>query len=97
MKKHHFILPGFFHAIILLIGLVLFSAEFSYAIILRDNNTPARDLVSPELTTNTKILKQYGNIPLHFEANKGQTDQKVKFLCRGHGHSLFLTDNRVCW
>jgi hypothetical protein len=33
----------------------------------------------------------YGRIPLHFEANQGQTDERVKFLARGRGYGLFLT------
>ncbi|MSU63748.1 MAG: hypothetical protein EXS31_15330 [Pedosphaera sp.] len=30
-------------------------------------------------------------MPLHFEANRGQTDPSVQFLARGQGYSLFLT------
>lgn len=30
-------------------------------------------------------------LPVHFEANEGQTDPRVRFLARGAGHSLFLT------
>ncbi len=30
-------------------------------------------------------------LPLHFEANQGQTDERVKFLARGSGYGLFLT------
>jgi hypothetical protein len=33
----------------------------------------------------------YGKLPLHFEANQGQSDGKVRFLARGAGYSLFLT------
>ena len=33
----------------------------------------------------------YGNLPLSFEANTGQTDSKVQFLSRGRGYGLFLT------
>jgi hypothetical protein len=33
----------------------------------------------------------YGTLPLHFEANRGQTDLQVKFLSRGPDHTLFLT------
>jgi Abnormal spindle-like microcephaly-assoc'd, ASPM-SPD-2-Hydin/Beta-propeller repeat/Cep192 domain 4 len=33
----------------------------------------------------------YGNLPLAFESNQGQTDSQVKFLARGPGYSLFLT------
>jgi hypothetical protein len=42
-----------------------------------------------------KILDQYDKLPLSFEANRGQTDSKVKFLSRGHGYSLFLTGDEA--
>ncbi|MGH7815395.1 MAG: hypothetical protein ACREQI_15495, partial [Candidatus Binataceae bacterium] len=32
-----------------------------------------------------------GDLPLTFEANRGQTDWRVKFLARGDGYTLFLT------
>jgi hypothetical protein len=32
-----------------------------------------------------------GNLPLSFEANRGQTDPQVKYLARGRGYTLFLT------
>jgi hypothetical protein len=35
---------------------------------------------------------EYGKLPLSFEANQGQSDPQVKFLSRGDGYSLFLTD-----
>ena len=37
--------------------------------------------------------QDYGRIPLSFEANQGQADKAVKFLSRGSGYSLFLTDS----
>src|SRR5690242_11453256 len=37
-------------------------------------------------------LKQ-ANLPLYFEANQGQTDARVKFLSRGTGYTLFLTED----
>jgi hypothetical protein len=33
----------------------------------------------------------YGQLPLSFEANQGQTDPQVNFLTRGQGYALFLT------
>jgi hypothetical protein len=33
----------------------------------------------------------YGELPLAFEANQGQTDSAVRFLSRGEGYQLFLT------
>ena len=32
---------------------------------------------------------------MSFEANKGQTDEKVKFLSRGSGYTLFLTSTEA--
>jgi hypothetical protein len=40
-------------------------------------------------------LSEYGNLPLSFEANLGQTDGQVKFLSRGSGFSLFLTNDEA--
>src|SRR5687767_9580290 len=39
----------------------------------------------------SRIVKNFGNLPLNFEENKGQTDSRVKFLSRGNGYALFLT------
>ncbi|MGB8013002.1 MAG: SBBP repeat-containing protein [Terriglobales bacterium] len=42
------------------------------------------------------VAESYGQLPLRFEANHGQTDERVKFLSRTTGYSLFLTgDNAV--
>jgi hypothetical protein len=30
-------------------------------------------------------------LPLAFEANQGQADERVKFISRGNGYALFLT------
>ena len=38
-----------------------------------------------------RISEDYGNLPLRFEQNSGQTDARVKFLARGKGYTLFLT------
>ena len=38
-----------------------------------------------------RLREAYGQLPLSFEANHGQTDRAVKFLSRGSGYSLFLT------
>jgi hypothetical protein len=37
----------------------------------------------------------FGNLQLSFEANQGQSDPAVKFLSRGHGYTLFLTDSQA--
>jgi Beta-propeller repeat len=49
-------------------------------------NTPVADERS-----KARVRKAYGKLPLRFEANAGQTDAQVKFLSRGSGYSLYLT------
>src|SRR5208337_3392544 len=39
--------------------------------------------------------KNYGKIPLTFEANEGQADKSVKFLARGSGYGLNLGGNEA--
>jgi hypothetical protein len=41
------------------------------------------------------VQEAYGKLPLSFEANAGQTDPRVKFLSRGSGYSLFLTESEA--
>src|SRR6266480_753734 len=40
---------------------------------------------------DARVSEAYGKLPLHFEANRGQTHEYVRFLARGPGFSLFLT------
>jgi hypothetical protein len=37
------------------------------------------------------VTAAYGQLPLQFELNQGQSDPQVKFLSRGPGYTLFLT------
>ncbi|MCI0722902.1 MAG: choice-of-anchor D domain-containing protein [Acidobacteria bacterium] len=41
------------------------------------------------------LLQDFGRLPLSFEANDGQSDARVKFLSRGPGYTLFLTDTEA--
>jgi Bacterial Ig-like domain (group 3)/Beta-propeller repeat/FG-GAP-like repeat len=50
-----------------------------------------RATATGEVDDNIRFPRIYGNIPLSFERNEGQTDPRVKFLSRGEGYSLFLT------
>jgi len=38
-----------------------------------------------------KLIQPYIKLPISFEANQGQTDERVKYLARGAGYALFLT------
>ena len=45
----------------------------------------------PDAATQAHLTATYGQLPLSFEANRGQTDSRVNFLARGAGYSAFLT------
>src|SRR6266513_56732 len=62
--------------------LVLLSFLFSFAV-------PAASLA------DARISERYGKLPLHFEANQGQTNKDVQFVSRGAGYSLYLTANEA--
>ena len=44
---------------------------------------------------SAKVQAEYGNLPLAFEANQGQTDPTVKFFAHGDGSGLFLTPDEI--
>ncbi len=47
--------------------------------------------VSPEPPDPGELEGRYGKLPINFEPNVGQTDENVRFLGRGHGYALFLS------
>ncbi len=53
--------------------------------------------VHPTNTSESQVglSKAYGKLPMHFEANQGQAADKVEFLSRGPGYSLFLTKDEA--
>ncbi len=46
---------------------------------------------APPGQTGAPTAADYGQVPVSFEANVGQTDERVRFLARGSGYTLFLT------
>jgi|HubBroStandDraft_1064217.scaffolds.fasta_scaffold04255_1 hypothetical protein len=63
--------------------------------------SPSTRGAPPISTTKTvpqaqaQIPDQYGEVPLSFEVNNGQTDTHVKFLSRTGGYTLFLTGDEA--
>ncbi|HEY0051515.1 MAG TPA: Ig-like domain-containing protein, partial [Pyrinomonadaceae bacterium] len=61
-----------------------------------ENNSPATPAdTGAAAIDKEKIVDAYGKLPLHFEPNHGQTDAQVKFLARGQGYALFLTEKEA--
>ncbi|HUY13867.1 MAG TPA: SBBP repeat-containing protein [Terriglobia bacterium] len=56
---------------------------------------PIAKPAAPDAATRARVIDTYGKLPLRFEANRGQTDSRVKFLARGAGYSLFLTGDEA--
>ena len=40
---------------------------------------------------DARVSATYGRLPLHFEANRGQTHKDVRFVARGPNYGLYLT------
>src|SRR5438105_1351963 len=61
----------------------------------RNQSVPAV-FVLPNLIPEAKNTRlDLGQLPLSFEQNRGQTDQRVRFLARGASYALFLTEERA--
>jgi hypothetical protein len=50
---------------------------------------------SARVSSQRRLMEEYGKLPLSFEPNQGQADRRVKFLSRGPGYTLFLTQNEA--
>jgi hypothetical protein len=50
-----------------------------------------RDELPATAVKSNEIARNYGELPLSFEKNEGQSAPDVKFLSRGPGYDLFLT------
>ena len=55
--------------------------------------TAMSQLQSVTPAEHARINATYAALPLAFEANQGQVDPQVKYLARGNGYKLFLTNN----
>ncbi len=60
---------------------------------LHESSRPRSDAATATLRVAAE--RNYGHLPLHFEANEGQLDKRVRFVSRGSGYSLFLTQTEA--
>lgn len=78
----------------------LFVAVFSLIFFQRGQSVRAEfdkssDKTASAQTQQEKMKQAYGQLPMSFEVNQGQANEAVKFLSRGHGYQVFLTDNEA--
>jgi hypothetical protein len=55
----------------------------------------AKTALAKSAVAGNPVAQNYGNLPLSFELNQGQTDARVKFVSRGSGYSLLLTSTEA--
>ena len=93
-------------AVSLILGMVLALSVFSSLVFAQTSpmapvnqptglKLPVARSAEPNAATRARVIDTYGKLPLRFEANRGQTDSRVKFLARGAGYSLFLTGDEA--
>jgi hypothetical protein len=51
----------------------------------------SRQVITPMANVALMDKNSYGQLPMQFEKNQGQTDSRVQFLARGGGYTLFLS------
>lgn len=62
---------------------------------LADTGSRASTATGSQTPLRAKVAASYGKLPLSFEANRGQTDRRVKFLSRNATYTLFLTGSEA--
>ncbi len=55
------------------------------------HQAPPEGMARPDAATKARLNEAYGQLPLSFEANAGQTAPHIDFISRGSGYTLFLT------
>lgn len=66
----------------------LFRYQITEATTIKSNEHISNTDSTYDGATPARITEAFGKLPLRFEANKGQSDEKVKFLSRGSGGRL---------
>lgn len=77
------------------VALLIFTPAGRRAVSAR-RGTPIPTLKTPYSSlSHAPVQVSFAKLPLGFEANQGQTDPSVKFLARGSGYGLFLTEKEA--
>lgn len=51
--------------------------------------------VPPEKIDRARISESFGKLPLSFEANRGQADERAEFIARGQGYTFFVNSTEA--
>ena len=61
------------------------------------DRSPAKPVAPVSPVSLAALDESFGRLPLQFEVNRGQVDPRVRYLTRGRGSTLFLTDDEAVW
>jgi hypothetical protein len=91
-------LPSHINRGVFVLGVVFLASTLGAVIFVAasaDDGTVPATHFSTDTPTKAQIAHRFGELPLSFEINKGQTDESVKFLSHGPGYELFLRANEA--
>jgi photosystem II stability/assembly factor-like uncharacterized protein len=95
IRKNTKILRAIFILLIFLTN-VLLPNQASLNVIIEpahgESNVP---VASIDKDARAHMLESYGSLPLSFESNQGQSAAQVKFLAKGNGYNIFLTEDET--
>ena len=76
---------------------ILHRARLSENLVTNRTATAAAATTASPLPPEQKVdlTREYGKLPLAFEANRGQTASEVRYLAHGRGFQLFLTSQEA--
>jgi hypothetical protein len=83
---------------LVLASMVVFCGAASAAELYVDEDSqvcPRIDIMELHPSNPAQVQESYGELPMVFEENRGQSDSHAKFISRGSGYSLFLTPNEM--
>ena len=83
-----------FLTVLMSAAVIIFSSGATVLAAMTSTPTPARPRADRAFSTlrNVNFHAGYGRLPMAFEANEGQTDSRVRYIARGTGYTLFVTD-----
>ncbi len=79
----------------LLIAVLHSGAKPSAAVKSQHSTVAANSLQTPTAAQSQKIAAAFGKLPMSFERNEGQSASEVRYVSRGPGYQLFLTNQEA--
>src|SRR5262245_7463152 len=90
-RKLNQTLIGLALAALIIIVLISCFSKWIASSAFSSRSAPPITFSAPDRASAHTLAEAYGELPMGFEPNQGQSDPSVKFLARGAGYNLLLT------